>query len=107
MVTTRVLAAGLVSAITLASAAAAAAQTKGRIGAGGSITWNAAAGGNRENAISIGPLVRVNPRPGWRLAPPSNWYNAARKPPGGRPPPCARLKIRPVMAGIGYTFGPE
>ena len=68
MTVTKVLAASLVSAITLGTAASAAAQTEGKVSVGGSITLNAAAGGNRANAIGIGPLVRLNPRRGWGVA---------------------------------------
>ena len=55
---------------------------------------------------SFGPLVRINPRPGWRFASAFNWYNADLDNPAGGGEPFARFNIRPVMGGIGYTLGP-
>ena len=108
MTVTRVLAASLISAITLGTAASAAAQTEGKVSVGGSITLNAAAaGGNRVNAFGIGPLVRLNPRRGWGVAAALNWYHADLRQIDGSDPPFARLTVRPLMAGIGYTFGPD
>ena len=57
-------------------------------------------------AWSFGPLVRINPRPGWRFASAFNWYNADLNNPAGGDAPFARFNIRPVMGGIGYTLGP-
>ena len=106
MLTTKVLA-GLAAVCTLAAAVPAAAQTEGRVSVGGSVTLNANAGGNRSNALAIGPLVRLNPRRGWGVAAALNWYHADLKQPDGGDPPFARLTIKPLMAGIGYTFGPD
>jgi hypothetical protein len=106
MSTIKILAAGL-AALTLASVAPAAAQTEGKVGIGGSVTLNANAGGNRANALGIGPLVRLNPRRGWGVAAALNWFHADLKRPGGGDEPFARLTVRPVMAGVGYTFGPD
>ena len=51
--------------------------------------------------------MRLNPRRGWGVAAALNWFNADLKRPGGGDEPFARLTVRPLMAGIGYTFGPD
>jgi hypothetical protein len=104
---TTVCAIGLVSAISLGAVASASAQSEGRVGVGGSITLNATPDDDLRNGMSIGPLVRLNPRRGWGLAAAFNWFNADLKNPGGGDEAFARLKVRPLMAGIGYTFGPD
>ena len=91
----------------IGAAASASAQSKGRVSAGVSMALNTMTDSDVDNAFSIAPLVRVNPRRGWRLATAFNWVNADLKDPGGGDGKFARMKIRPVMAGIGYTFGPD
>ena len=88
-------------------AASVSAQTVGRVSAGGSVALNTMIDSDVENSFSIAPLVRVNPRRGWRLATAFNWVTANLKNPDGSDGKFARLKVRPVMAGIGYTFGPD
>jgi hypothetical protein len=107
MTVTRRISIGVAAALVLGTATAASAQTVGRVSAGGSIALNTMTDSDVENSFSIAPLVRVNPRRGWRLATAFNWVNAELKDPGGGDGKFARLKVRPVMAGIGYTFGPD
>jgi hypothetical protein len=107
MSTIKTLAAGLAAAFTLLSVAPAAAQTEGRVGVGGSVTLNANVGGNRANALAIGPLIRLNPRRGWGVAAALNWFHADLNQPDGGEGPFGRLTIKPLMAGVGYTFGPD
>jgi hypothetical protein len=96
----------LVTAVVLSGALTASAQTKGRIGVGGSVTLNNTTDSDVDTALSVGPLVRINPRPGWRFASAFNWYNADLENPAGGDAPFAQFNIRPVMGGIGYTLGP-
>ena len=96
----------LVTAVLLGSVLTASAQTKGRIGVGGSVTLNNTTDSDVGTALSVGPLVRLNPRPGWRFASAFNWYNADLHNPAGGDASFAQFNIRPVMGGIGYTLGP-
>jgi Outer membrane protein beta-barrel domain len=107
MMTTRGISLGLAAALVLGAAAPVSAQSVGRVSAGGSVALNTMTDSDVENSFSIAPLVRLNPRRGWRLATAFNWVTADLKNPGGGDDKFARLKVRPVMAGIGYTFGPD
>ena len=98
---------GIATAIALVAAAPVSAQSVGRVSAGASVALNTMTDSEVDNAFSIAPLVRVNPRRGWRLATAFNWVTAEIKDPAGGGGKFARMKIRPVMAGIGYTFGPD
>ena len=92
--------------LALACATPALAQTEGRVGVGASVTSNNTTDGDVASAFSVGPLVRLNPRRGWAPAGALNWYRADLNNPDGTDAPFARLHVRPLMAGIGYTFGP-
>jgi hypothetical protein len=83
------------------------AQTEGRVSAGGSVTLNATTDDDVGSSILGGPLVRLNPRRGWRAAGAFNWYRADLKDPAGGDRDFARLRVRPLMGGIGYTIGPD
>ena len=106
MIRTRLLRLALVPALMLCGALTAAAQTEGRVGVGGSVTLNNTTDGDVGTALSVGPLVRLNPRPGWGFAGAFNWYRADLHNPDGGDNPFARLHVRPLMGGIGYTIGP-
>ena len=97
---------GIATAIALVAAAPVSAQSVGRVSAGASVALNTMTDSEVDNAFSIAPLVRVNPRRGWRLATAFNWVTAEIKDPAGGGK-FARMQIRPLMAGIGYTFGPD
>ena len=97
---------GVAAALVLGTATDVSAQSVGRVSAGASMALNTMTDSDVENGFSIAPLVRVNPRRGWRLATAFNWVNAELNHPEVDGP-FARLKVRPVMAGIGYTFGPD
>jgi hypothetical protein len=96
----------LLAALVLASPLTAAAQTEGRIGVGGTFTINNTPDGDVGTAYTVGPLVRLNPRPGWHFAGGFNWYWADLDNPAGGDDAFGRLAIRPFMGGVGYTFGP-
>jgi hypothetical protein len=107
MKATRLLSIGIVAVTAMAAATAASAQSEGRVGVGGSITLNATPDDDVKNPISIGPLVRLNPRRGWGVAAALNWFRADLRLPDGSDGPFGRLTTRPLMAGVGYTFGPD
>ena len=96
----------LAVAVVLGSVLPAAAQTEGRIGVGGSVTINNTPDSDVGTAVTFGPLVRLNPRPGWGFAGAFNWYWADLKNPAGGDDAFGRLAVRPFMGGIGYTLGP-
>jgi hypothetical protein len=96
----------LVTAVIVGSAMPAAAQTVGRIGIGGTVTLNNTPDSDVGTAVTVGPLVRLNPRPGWGFAGGFNWYWADLHNPAGGEDDFARIAVRPFMGGIGYTLGP-
>lgn len=95
----------LVAALLLSSTSIAAAQTEGRVSVGASVTFVKPTGEGVDSAIGIGPLVRLNPRRGWGPAGAFNWFRADLQNPSGADGEFARLRIRPLMAGVAYTVG--
>jgi hypothetical protein len=95
----------LCAAMLACTASAASAQTEGRLGVGGSLTINATPDQDSGTAITIGPLVRLVPRPGWRVSGAFNWFRVGLDDPAGGSDEFARLRTRPLMAGISYTMG--
>jgi hypothetical protein len=90
------------------SASSAAAQTEGRVGVGGSITFNQTTDDGVDSVLNGGPLIRLNPKKGWRIAGALNWYRADLENPlqtAGTTTEFARLRVRPLMAGVSYTVG--
>lgn len=55
---------------------------------------------------TFGPLVRLNPRRGWGPAGGFGWFRADIDDPGGGGD-LARMRVRPIMAGVSYTVGPD
>ena len=106
MTRTQLVQIGGLTAIALVCAMPAAAQTEGRVGVGVSVTSNNTTDGDVASAFAIGPLVRLNPRRGWAPAGAFNWYRVDLNNPDSTDAPFARLHVRPLMGGIGYTFGP-
>jgi outer membrane protein with beta-barrel domain len=94
-------------ALLLCCTAAVDAQTKGRVGIGGSITFNATPDGDIGSVLNGGPLVRLNPRRGWRLAGALNWMTAELENPANGSEDFATLRTRPLMGGVSYTIGPD
>ncbi len=62
---------------------------------------------NVDRAVSVGPLVRLNPRRGWGPAGAFNWFRTDLVDPDGSDVAVAQLRVRPVMAGVAYTVGPD
>lgn len=92
-------------ALLLCSAAAAQAQTEGRVSVGGSVTFVKPTDSDVNSLVGGGPLVRLNPRKGWGLAGALNWFRADIDNPSGADGPFARLRVRPLMGGVAYTVG--
>ena len=105
--TRTVLRLGVVAAGLLLASSTAGAQTEGRLGVGGSITLVAPSDDDVSSVVHVGPLVRLNPRRGLAAAAALNWFRVDLREPEGRGGEFARLRVRPLMAGIGYTMGPE
>lgn len=83
------------------------AQTEGRISAGVSLTASVTTHSDVGSAISVGPLVRLNPKRGWGLAGALNWLSAGLEHPSGDPADFVRLNARPLMGGVSYTVGSD
>jgi hypothetical protein len=95
------------AALMAALPAPAAAQSEGRVSAGASVTLNATTDDDVGSVFSVGPLVRLNPRRGWGVAGALNWFRADLSDPSGVDAPFGRLRVRPLMGGVGYTIGPD
>jgi len=104
---TRCLLTSLLAATLVALAVPAFAQTKGRIGIGASFTHNATTDSDVGSATTYGPLVRLNPKRGWRVAGALNWFRADLTEPNGASDDFAELRVRPLMGGASYTIGSD
>jgi hypothetical protein len=87
-----------------AAPSVASAQSEGRVSVGGSVTFVSPTDDDVESTINVGPLVRLNPRPGWAFAGAFNWFTADLADPAGGSSEFARLRVRPLLGGIGYTM---
>jgi len=83
------------------------AQSEGRVSVGGSVTFISPTDEDVEHTLSVGALVRLNPRRGWGGVAALNWFRADLRNPLGGDADFARLRVRPLMAGIGYTMGDD
>ena len=95
----------VVATVLLCSALPAAAQTKGRVSVGGSVTFIKPTDSEVQSLWGYGPLVRLNPKKGWGVAGGLNWFRADLDNPSGESGDFARLRVRPLMAGVAYTIG--
>jgi hypothetical protein len=86
--------------------ALAAAQTEGRFSIGGSVSRVIPTDSDLQALTGFGPVVRLNPKKGWGVAGAFNWFRADVDDPAGGGGDFARLRIRPLMAGVAYTIGP-
>lgn len=89
----------------LSAATSAAAQTEGRVSVGGSITFVKPTDSEVNSLVGGGPLVRLNPKKGWGIAAALNWFRADLDNPATGDEPFAKLRVRPLMAGVAYTIG--
>ena len=81
------------------------AQTEGRFSVGASITLIRTTDADVASTMTFGPLVRLNPRKGWGPAGALNWFRPDLHDPAGGTGDFARLRVRPLMAGVSYTVG--
>jgi hypothetical protein len=94
----------MLAAALFATAVPAHAQTEGRVSVGASTTFIAPADSDVESTVGFGPLVRLNPRKGWGFAGAFNWVQADLNNPSGAAGAFARLRVRPLMAGVAYSI---
>jgi outer membrane protein with beta-barrel domain len=80
------------------------AQTEGRVSVGATVTFAKPSDTEVESTVTIAPLVRLNPRKGWGIAAGLSWLNADLKNPSGAGGAFARLRVRPLMAGVAYSI---
>ena len=83
------------------------AQTAGRVSVGASITFNGTTESDVGSTTTFGPLVRLNPHKGWGPAGAFNWFRADLEDPVAGSRDFARLRVRPLMAGVSYTVGSQ
>jgi hypothetical protein len=83
------------------------AQTEGRVSVGASITVNSTTDADVASTTTFGPLVRLNPHKGWGPAGALNWFRSDLNDPAGGTGDFARLRVRPLMAGVSYTVGSD
>jgi outer membrane protein with beta-barrel domain len=95
----------LALALLACSVGSAEAQTEGKVSVGGSITYVKPTDSEVQSLVGGGPLVRLNPRKGWGFAGGLSWFRANLDNPAGGDEPFARLRVRPLMAGVAYTVG--
>ncbi len=91
----------------LCAAVPAAAQTKGRVSVGGSVTFVKPTDTDVKSVVGVGPLVRLNPKKGWGPAAGFSWFRADLEDPSGASGAFATLTVRPLMGGIAYTVGEQ
>ena len=96
-----------IALLSLSIAVSAAAQTKGRISVGGSVTFVQPTDSEVGSLVGIGPLIRLNPKKGWGFAGGLSWFRADIDNPSGSSDAFARLRVRPLMGGVAYTIGEQ
>jgi hypothetical protein len=97
----------IVLVMTVCVSTTAHAQTEGKIGVGASVTQVFPTDSEVGSFTGFGPLVRLNPKRGWGIAAGFNWFRADIDDPGGFQGDFVRIRVRPLMAGVAYTIGPE
>jgi hypothetical protein len=96
-----------VTALLLCTAVSAAAQTKGRVSVGASVTWVHPTDSEVQPLLGWGPLVRLNPKKGWGIAGGLSWFRADIDNPTGAGGDFINLRVRPLMGGVAYTVGEQ
>jgi len=84
-----------------------AAQTKGRVSAGASVTYVKPTDSEVKPLVGWGPLVRLNPKKGWGIAAGLSWFLADIENPTGAGGDFINLRVRPLMGGVSYTVGEQ
>ena len=97
----------MLATLVLFSAVPAAAQTKGRISVGGTVTFVQPTDSDDVGSlVGFGGLVRLNPKKGWGIAAGLSWFRADVENPSTGDP-FAKLRVRPLMGGVSYTVGEQ
>lgn len=91
----------------LYTAVPAAAQTKGRVSVGGSVTYVKPTDSDVKPLVGWGPLIRLNPKKGWGFAGGLSWFRADIENPAGGSGDFINLRVRPLMGGVAYTVGEQ
>jgi Outer membrane protein beta-barrel domain len=92
--------------LVLFSAIPAAAQTKGRISVGGTVTFIQPTDSEVGSLVGFGGLVRLNPKKGFGVAGGLSWFRADIDNPATGDA-FAKLRVRPLMGGVSYTIGEQ
>ena len=95
-----------IAAILLTLAVPAAAQTKGRVSVGGTVTYIKPTDSELGPLVGFGGLVRLNPKKGWGFAGGLSWFRSDIEEPV-TDQKFAKLRVRPVMGGVAYTIGEQ
>jgi hypothetical protein len=93
----------LAVAISFCAVLPAHAQTKGWLNVGASVTYIHPTDSDVKSTVSVGPIVRLTPKKGWGLAAGLNWVEADLKDPSGGDGEFARMRVRPLLAGVAYS----
>jgi hypothetical protein len=99
--------AAVIIAVLVCLPGAAAAQTEGRVSVGATVGQIIPSDEEVKAVTTVGVLIRLNPKRGWGPAGAFNWFRADIEDPSGAAGDFARMRIRPLMAGIAYTIGPD
>lgn len=70
---------------------------------GGSIGWQASQGGTLRDTLAFGPMVRIGAGSGLGVAIGFGWFGADLRA-ATLDVPIGRIRVRPIMAGVRYTF---
>ena len=97
----------VVTALLSCTVVPAAAQTKGRVSVGASVTWVNPTDSEVHSLLGWGPLVRLNPKKGWGIAGGFSWFRADIDNPTGTGGDFINLSVRPLMGGVAYTVGEQ
>jgi hypothetical protein len=88
----------------IGTAGVAAAQSEGKISVGGSVTLVQPTDDDVDSVVGIAFVARLNPRRGWGPAAAFNWFRADLANPSGGGGDFARLRVRPLLAGVAYSI---
>jgi len=89
----------------LCAASPAAAQSEGRVSVGASVVFAKPTDSEVQSVAGPAVIVRLNPKAGWGPSASFGWLTADVDNPSGSSDAFARLRVRPLMAGIAYTVG--
>lgn len=74
---------------------------------GASVGWSRPASEALRSRTAIGPLIRLGSGPGLGVAIGFDWFKADIMTPDSRGTSVALVNVRPVMAGLSYTFATD